>query len=84
MTTFRERLTEKMEHSVEFETKVKQGMIYIPEEYKYKFQEGTQVIVIINPVDEENKTTRLMDKLAKKPISVKGKRKLTREEIHER
>ncbi|MGB5593191.1 MAG: hypothetical protein WBM32_14390 [Crocosphaera sp.] len=73
-----------MEHSVEFATKVQQGMIYIPEEYKDKLQEGSQVIVIINPVDEENKKTRLMDKLAENPISVKGERKLTREEIHQR
>ncbi|MDJ0731933.1 MAG: hypothetical protein QNJ33_18285 [Crocosphaera sp.] len=47
-------------------------------------QDGSKVIVIINPVYEENKTTRLMDKLAENPISVKGKRKLTREEIHQR
>ncbi|EAZ91188.1 hypothetical protein [Crocosphaera chwakensis] len=73
-----------MEHSLEFETKVKQGMIDIPEEYQHELKEGSKVMVIINPVNEESKTTRLMDKLAKNPISVKGKRKLTREEIHER
>ncbi len=73
-----------MEHSLEFETQVKQGMIYIPEEYKNKLKEGTQVIVIINPLDQAKKKTRLMDKLAENPISVKGQRKLTREEIHKR
>ncbi|MGK7883065.1 MAG: hypothetical protein AB4057_00370 [Crocosphaera sp.] len=73
-----------MEHSVKFETKVKQGVIYIPEEYKNKLKEGTQVIVIINSIDEANKKTRLMDKFAEKPISVTGEIKLTREKIHER
>lgn len=73
-----------MENSVEFETKVKQGMIYIPEEYQHQLEEGSEVMVIINPAHKENKTTRLMDKLAENPISVKGKRKLTRDEIHHR
>ncbi|MDJ0659417.1 MAG: hypothetical protein QNJ42_07980 [Crocosphaera sp.] len=82
--TFREKLAEKMKNPVEFEAKIKQGMIYIPEEYKNKLEDGSQVIVIINPVDKENQTKRLMDKLAENPISVKGERKLTREEIHER
>ena len=59
-------------------------MIYIPEEYKNKLEEGSNVMVIINPVYEENKRTRLMDKLAENPISLKGERKLTRDEIHER
>ncbi|WP_107667191.1 hypothetical protein [Cyanothece sp. BG0011] len=84
MTTFGERLTEKMEHLVEFSTKVRQGMIDIPEEYQHELKEGSQVFVIIKSVHEKSKTTRLMDKLAENPISVKGKRKLTREEIHER
>ncbi|ACB50216.1 hypothetical protein cce_0865 [Crocosphaera subtropica ATCC 51142] len=82
--TFRQKSTEEMEHLVKFETKVKQGMIDIPEEYKHQLEEGSKVMVIINPVDDESKTTRLMDKLAKNPISVKGQKKLTREEIHER
>ena len=73
-----------MEQSVKFATEVKQGMIYIPEKYKDKLEEGSQVIVIINPVHEQNETVRLMDQLADNPISVKGERKLTREEIHER
>ncbi|MDJ0600486.1 MAG: hypothetical protein QNJ37_16795 [Crocosphaera sp.] len=82
--TFRQKSTKEMEHSVKFEAKVKQGMIGIPEEYKHQVEEGSKVMVIINPVDEESKTTRLMDKLANHPISVKGGKKLTREEIHER
>ncbi len=77
-------LPDKMEHSLQFEAKVKQGMIYIPEEYKNKLEEGSNVMVIINPVYEENKRTRLMDKLEENPISLKGERKLTRDEIHER
>ncbi len=49
-----------MENSVEFETKVKQGMIYIPEEYQHKleqnrFAQSPSKICDLDGVSETNK-----------------------------
>jgi predicted DNA-binding antitoxin AbrB/MazE fold protein len=69
---------------VEFTTKIKQGMIDIPEEYKNNLQEGSEVEVIIRVPTEQTQNLSIMDELAQNPISVKGLPKLTRDEIHER
>ncbi|MCT7957161.1 hypothetical protein [Laspinema palackyanum] len=71
-----------MVNSFEFKAQIKQGMIEIPPEYQQNIQEGSDVKVII--VSEETAKPRLMDQLAKQPISVKGWSKPTRDEIHER
>lgn len=67
-------------NSIEFTTKINQGMILIPQEYNEKFTEELEVEVIIKPV----KKRRLMDKLAENPVKIDNWKQLTRENINER
>jgi hypothetical protein len=71
-----------MVNSFEFKAKIKQGMIEITPEYQQNIQAESDVKVII--LSEETPKTRLMDRLAETPISVKDWSKPTRDEIHER
>ena len=68
-------------HAIEFQAKIKNGIIKIPEEYIRDMQENVKVIVLM----EENKTTvGILDQLLRSPIKVKKFTPLTREEIYDR
>lgn len=69
---------------VEFRAKVKNGMIEIPTEYRQELGEGSLVRVTVQSKSQKSQRTSIMDKLAKNPISVRGLRKLTRDELHDR
>ena len=71
-----------MVNSFEFQAKIRQGMIEIPQEYPQNIQEGRDVKVIL--VSEEKDKPRLMEQLAEKPIRIQGGVKPSRDEIHER
>lgn len=67
-----------MDTMIQFTAKVVQGKIVIPDEYMSVV--GNDVIeVIIKP-----RSSRLMDRLAEKPLIAIGWRDLSRDEIHER
>ena len=68
-------------YAVEFQAKVKNGSIEIPEEYKTRFKERVRVILL---AEEENTTANFIDHLLQHPISIAGFTPLTREEIYER
>ncbi len=68
-------------YAVEFQAKVKNGSIEIPEEYKTRFEERVRVILLS---EEENTAANFIDHLLQHPIAIAGFRPLTREEIYER
>ncbi|OKH31630.1 hypothetical protein NIES2119_28295 [[Phormidium ambiguum] IAM M-71] len=70
--------------AVEFQAIVKEGKIQIPDEYKQELQDDEQVKVIVLINNKQQQNWKIMDKLSKNPISVKGLTKLTRDEIHDR
>ena len=68
-------------HAVEFQAKVKDGAIEIPEEYKSLFKERVRVILL---AEEENFTADFIDQLLRNPLRLAGFKPLTRDEIYER
>ena len=68
-------------YAVEFQAKVKNGSIEIPEVYRDRFKERVRVILL---AEEESGTANLIDQLLQHPVKVAGFKPLTREEIYER
>ena len=68
-------------YAVEFQAKVKNGSIEIPEEYKTRFKERVRVILL---AEEEHTAADFIDHLLQHPIYIAGFTPLTREEIYER
>lgn len=67
-------------HAVEFQAKIKNGMIEIPAQYKNKLKEIVRVIIL---TDESEPTTNLIDQLLASPLKVKNFKPLSRAEIYE-
>ena len=72
-----------MANSVEFKAKIKQGIIEIPEEYQQELTEENEVTVIVLKQPKRISQTGMIAELTQNPISVRGIRKLTRDEIHQ-
>ncbi|MBR8832899.1 MAG: hypothetical protein DSM106950_02355 [Stigonema ocellatum SAG 48.90 = DSM 106950] len=71
--------------TVEFQAKVENGIIIVPEEYKQELAEVSTVkIVVLKQLKKQTMQFDIMDELAQKPVSVPGIRSITREEMHER
>jgi hypothetical protein len=68
-------------YAVEFQTKVKNGTIEIPEVYRDRFKERVRVILL---AEEEGTTLNLIDQLLQRPVKVAGFKPLSREEMYER
>ena len=68
-------------YAVEFQAKVKNGMIEIPARYRDKLKQMVRVIVL---AETGEKTGNLIDQLLEKPLRVKDFKPLTREEIYAR
>ena len=68
-------------HAIEFQAKIKNGMIEIPSQYKDKLREIVRVIIL---TDESETTTNLIDRLLVSPLKVKNFKPLSRAEIYER
>jgi len=66
---------------VEFQAKIKNGTIEIPEVYRNRFKERVRVILL---AEEENAAMSLIDQLLQHPLKVAGFKPLTRAEIYER
>ncbi|MBI5186555.1 MAG: hypothetical protein HZA01_12635 [Nitrospinae bacterium] len=69
-------------YAVEFRTKIKNGIIYIPKEYRDKLQENVKVIVLKD--EEEGKNANMIDQLLEAPLKMNNFRPLSREEIYGR
>ncbi|RUT00851.1 hypothetical protein DSM106972_072600 [Dulcicalothrix desertica PCC 7102] len=71
--------------TVEFQAKVENGIILIPEEYKKELTNANFVKVTVNKQSEKKaKEVDIMDELAQNPIEVPGVRSISREQMHER
>lgn len=71
-----------MVNSLEFKAKIKQGMIYIPEEYQQELLEDHEVTVILLKQPKKISQTGIIAELTENPIPVKDIRKLTRDDIY--
>lgn len=68
--------------AVEFQTKIKDGTIEIPAEYRESFNDLVRVILMR---DESQRTpSSLIDELLKRPIQLEQFRPFTRDEIYAR
>lgn len=68
-------------YAIEFQSKVKDGVIEIPE--RYRGQIGRQVRVIVL-TEAQTSTGDMIDQLLEKPVKMKGFTPLTRGEVYER
>jgi hypothetical protein len=68
--------------TIEFRTKIKNGMIQIPAKFKGKVADDVQVILISK--SEKKSKTDIIDKLMSHPLKVKGFKPMTRDEAHAR
>jgi hypothetical protein len=72
---------EKTMYAVEFQAKIKDGTIVIPELYRNRFKERVRVILL---AEEENTGETFIDQLLQHPLKVAGFKPLAREAIYER
>ena len=68
-------------YAVEFQAKIKNGSIEIPEEYRPRFKERVRVILL---VEEESTAANFIYDLLQHPVPIPGFKPLTRDEIYER
>jgi len=68
--------------TVQFKTKIKNGVIEIPKKYQGKFKDSVRVILVAE--SSKAKAADYLDELMAHPLKVKGFRPLTREEAHAR
>jgi len=67
-------------YAIEFQTKVKDGSIAIPEEYRDQLKGSVRVILLAEEGKEE---FDMIKYLSANPLSIEGFEPLTREEIYE-
>ena len=72
-----------MANSVEFNAKIKQGIIEIPEEYQQELNKEDEVTVIVIKKTKKISQTGIIAELTDNPISVPGLRKLNRDDIYQ-
>ena len=68
-------------YAVEFQAKIKNGTIEIPEVYRSRLKERVRVILL---AEEESTTVYLIDQLLQHPLAVAGFKPFARDEIYER
>ena len=71
-----------MLEAIEFQTKIQNGLILIPDEYKQELGEEDNIKVIVLFEKKSSLKTDIIDELTENPVSVHGV--LNREEIYSR
>ncbi|RUR84543.1 hypothetical protein ACF3DV_19780 [Chlorogloeopsis fritschii PCC 9212] len=71
-----------MLNAVEFQAKIQNGLIQIPDEYKQEIGEGDDIKVIVLVKKKSFQNKDIIDELTENPIQVNGI--LSREEIYSR
>jgi hypothetical protein len=71
-----------MLNAVEFQAKIQNGLIQIPDEYKQEFGEGDDIKVIVLVKKKSFPKKDIIDELTENPVQVNGV--LSREEIYTR
>lgn len=67
-------------YAIEFQTKVKDGSIVIPEEYRDQLKGSVRVILL---AEDSTETFDMIEHLLASPLNIEGFKPLTREEIYE-
>lgn len=70
-------------YAVEFQARIKNGMIEVPPQFKDKLKEVVRVIVL-SETQETETGANLIDQLLTTPLKVKNFKPLSRAEIYER
>lgn len=78
--SFRYKREAKMLDAVEFQAKIKNGLIPIPDEYKQELHEGEDIQVIILLKKKSSSQKDIIDELTENPVPVNAV--LSREEIY--
>ncbi|RCJ40869.1 hypothetical protein A6770_37220 [Nostoc minutum NIES-26] len=68
--------------AVEFQAKIQNGFIQIPDEYKQELGEGDDIQVIVLSKKKSSPEKDIIDELSENPVQVNGV--LSREEIYNR
>ncbi|MDO9129831.1 MAG: hypothetical protein Q7U34_08195 [Anaerolineales bacterium] len=68
--------------TVQFKTRIKNGVIEVPKKYQGKFKDNVSVILVAE--SSKVKAANYLDELMAHPLKVKGFHPLTREEAHAR
>ena len=68
--------------TIQFKTKIKNGVIQIPKKYRGKFNDSVRVILRVE--GKKNAPINYLDKLMANPVKVKNFHHLTREQIYAR
>jgi len=68
--------------TIEFRTKIKNGIIHIPAKFKGKVADDVQVILIAQ--SEKNNQLDIIDELMANPLKVAGFKPMTRDEANAR
>ncbi len=68
-------------YAVEFQAKIKNGVIEIPSQYRDKLKKVVKVIVL---VESEEKAGNLIDQLLETPLRVTAFKPLARDEVYAR
>ncbi|BDI20346.1 hypothetical protein ANSO36C_61480 [Nostoc cf. commune SO-36] len=71
-----------MLNAVEFQAKIQNGLIQIPDEYKQEFGEGDDIKVIVLVQKKSFPKKDIIDELTENPVQVNSV--LSREEIYSR
>ncbi|MEH2374213.1 hypothetical protein [Nostoc sp.] len=71
-----------MLNAVEFQAKIQNGIIQIPDEYKQELGEGDDIKVIVLVTKKSSKKRDIIDELTENPVQVDGV--FSREEIYNR
>ena len=68
-------------YAIEFRTKIKNGIIEVPKEYRNRLKDNVKVILLS---EEEEIISNMIEMLMDSPLKVENFTPLTREEIYER
>lgn len=68
-------------YAIEFQTRIEEGVIQIPLQYRDKLKQVVRVIILANV---QERTANLIDQLLESPLKVEGFQPLSREEIYAR
>ena len=68
--------------TVQFQTKIKNGVIQVPKKYQGKFNDKVRVILRVE--GKKGLSANYLDKLMASPVKVRNFQRLTREQIYAR
>jgi hypothetical protein len=67
---------------VEFQAKIENGAIAVPEKYKQELTDGDVVKVIVIKRSKRIPQTGILAEVAKNPVQIKGLRSMSRDELY--